>query len=197
MPRATDGGGRVRANMLSGDARFRRSRCAACCRTWWPRSRAIVDKRGTLLGNGVYLTTTLAKALNYARDKPCEGVVLQLKINTGNIKHLVRGDPMRLTWHEHGFDAAHAAADVIRDGSLEEFCVRDPLRIQIVDCVLGNTGAASAIGYRVQRGVLVFEDQNAALIAKATQEVPMRRWRRSCRIKTLKLSGMLASWPQA
>ena len=48
MSRVADGA-RVRAHLLSGCARFRRSRWAACCRTWWPRSRSIDVKRGPRL----------------------------------------------------------------------------------------------------------------------------------------------------
>jgi hypothetical protein len=40
---------------------------------------------GTLLGNGVYYTRDLAKAMNYAKSNPAGGVVLELHVKTGAI----------------------------------------------------------------------------------------------------------------
>ena len=61
---------------------------------------------------------------------------------------LPSNDPMRKTWHEHGFDSAWSPEGV--NGKREEHCVRDPkLRIRIVDVILGNTREGRAAGFAV------------------------------------------------
>ena len=103
---------------------------------------------GTMLGNGVYLTTTLEKALNYAKPKPHSGCVLELKVDLGRCKELAQGDAMMRSWHQHGYDSAHSGDGV--NGVREEHCVRDALRVKVWCVVLGNTGKAMAAGFVVQ-----------------------------------------------
>ena len=117
---------------------------------------------GTMLGNGVYLTTTLGKAMSYTSEPPAGramagtrphgGCVLTLKVDLGKTKEMTRHDPMMRTWHEHGFDSAHSGDGV--NGKMEEHCVRDAERVTIVDVVLGNTGKAESAGYSVLGGRL-------------------------------------------
>jgi len=49
---------------------------------------------GTMLGDGVYLTTTLRKAMTYAEtgNRPHGGAVLKLKVDLGRCKELLSGD---------------------------------------------------------------------------------------------------------
>ena len=118
---------------------------------------------GAALGSGVYITTTLAKALHYAgRDgvhgkqpNPAGGAVLKLKVDLGRC-YIVRSDShhQRIAWAANGYDSAWAAEGVI--GEREENCVRDPARLQIIDVILGNTGEAKRHGYRVKHGRLEF-----------------------------------------
>ena len=132
---------------------------------------------GTKLGDGVYLTTTLRKALFYATGDPARpdtmnphgGVVLELKVNLGKCKELTHRDPMMRTWHKHGYDSAFSPGCPCTpecqqgtrcpraNGVLEEHCVRDPQSIHIVGMVLGNTGAAERAGYAVLGGRLVYD----------------------------------------
>jgi hypothetical protein len=80
---------------------------------------------GALLGKGVYCTKTLEKALQYAKAKP--GIIFELEIDLGNCKTLKTGDPMMMTWQQHGFDSAWAPGGANHSG-LEENCVRGPRR---------------------------------------------------------------------
>jgi len=125
----------------------------------------------TMLGDGVYLTTTLGKAMSYtseppagrspAGSRPHGGCVLTLKVDLGKTKELKDHDPMMCTWHRNGFDSAHSGDGV--NGQMEEHCVRDVSRVTVVDVVLGNTGAANRAGYSVRGGTLSF---NAQMIQK-------------------------------
>lgn len=110
---------------------------------------------GACLGDGMYVTTTLEKALNYAKPKEHAGAVLRLRVDLGKCYDVThREDPYRKTWHEHGYDSAYARVGVI--GEREENCVRDPARrVKIVDVLLGHTGEAKSAGYAVENGRLV------------------------------------------
>jgi hypothetical protein len=110
---------------------------------------------GRMLGDGVYLTTTLEKALNYAKVKPHGGCVLELKVDLGRCKELARRDPMMQTWHQHSYDSAHSGDGI--NGEREEHCVRDPSRVTVVDVVLNNTGKAAKAGYVVRGGKLLLD----------------------------------------
>jgi hypothetical protein len=113
---------------------------------------------GAMLGPGVYITTTLAKALNYAKGNagslnPAAGGVFQLEVDLGRcytVRSNTRGE--RKGWASQGYDSAWAAAGII--GEMEENCVRDPARIRIRNVVLGNTGEAERLGYVVRDGRL-------------------------------------------
>jgi hypothetical protein len=55
------------------------------------------------LGHGVYVTRNLAKAVFYGP------VVLVLRVRLGTTRTITgQKDPMRTTWHEHGYDSAYA-----------------------------------------------------------------------------------------
>jgi len=106
---------------------------------------------GSVLGDGVYLTTTLQKAMTYATTdhRPHGGVVLVLKVDLGRCKELRSRDSMMRTWHQHGYDSAHSGDDVCMPGAMEELCVRDTSRVHVVDVVVANTGRAGRAGYTV------------------------------------------------
>lgn len=110
---------------------------------------------GAALGPGVYITTTLEKALNYAKANPCQGAVLQLEVHLGRC-YEVKDDSLaeRKAWQERGYDSAWAKEGVI--GEREENCVVDPTRVKITNVFLGKTGEAQAAGYTVEDGKLVY-----------------------------------------
>lgn len=108
---------------------------------------------GAMLGNGVYVTTTLEKALNYAKVKPGGGAVLKLKADLGRCYQVKTDDPHMKDWHTAGYDSAWSPAG--RNGVREENCIRNPSRIKLVDVILGNTWQAKQSGYKVVDGQLV------------------------------------------
>ena len=114
---------------------------------------------GTMLGPGVYVTTTLQKAMRYAEDKPHGGVVLKLRVDLGNCRAIVRGDALRTTWQQAGYDSAWAARGVLRPDSLGENCVFESKRIAITDVIALETRQLQVGGFSVvrqgARGVLV------------------------------------------
>ena len=108
---------------------------------------------GAALGPGVYITTTLQKALNYAKPNPAAGGVFQLQVYLDKCYQVASNDQGERTgWVAKGFDSAWASAGVI--GQREENCVRDPNRVRITNVVLGNTGEAAKLGFMVRNGRL-------------------------------------------
>ena len=111
---------------------------------------------GAMLGPGVYITTTLEKALNYAKVKDHSGVIFKLKVDLGRC-YAVRSNSHSECkgWASNGYDSAFAAMGII--GQREEHCVRDASRVQIEDVILGHTGQAQQAGYRVKDGHLQYQ----------------------------------------
>lgn len=111
---------------------------------------------GDLLGPGIYCTTTLEKALSYAKRKEAHGVVLELEINLGQCKQLEVNDPMLQTWQDNGFDSAWMPLGANSQG-LEENCIKDPKRIKIVNIFPGHTGKLQAMGLVISNGRLMMK----------------------------------------
>ena len=88
------------------------------------RGKYLLRLHGAALGDGVYITTTLEKAVNYAKGlsrKPnlASGVILKLEVELRCCKKIERkDDPQRQSWYKHGFDSAWAPAGVV--GEREE-----------------------------------------------------------------------------
>ncbi len=135
---------------------------------------------GTMLGDGVYITTTLEKALNYAKPKPQSGCVLQLKVDLGRMYTLKGGtkkppdDPLRKKWFKtpHNYDSCFSPAGYI--GAREEHCVRDAKRVNVVFVTLGHTGHANAACYFVRGNKLILDTAARDKLAaeKAAREKP-------------------------
>jgi hypothetical protein len=115
----------------------------------------IPDGPGGLLGRGVYCTSTLKKATDYLTG-PYGGVILELKIDLGNCKHLVENDPMMKTWQNHDYDSAWAPFSAVNpsDTGKQENCVKDPKRIKVVQVIAGHTGELRRGGYEIMNGKL-------------------------------------------
>ena len=73
---------------------------ALCIQTGGFRTDLAGKNAGTKLGCGTYITTTLEKALSYAKKMPNAGCVFKLKVDLGNCKELSKADPLIKTWHE-------------------------------------------------------------------------------------------------
>ena len=109
---------------------------------------------GGLLGRGVYCTSTLDKAMEYAKG-PHGGIVLELLVDLGNCKQLVKNDPMMTSWQSQ-YDSAWAPFSANNPNAIgkEENCVKDPKRISVVQAIAGNTGLLGRGGYAIMSGKL-------------------------------------------
>jgi len=94
-----------------------------------------------MLGAGVYCSRELQKALRYAPyQKPGPGVVFELRVKPGKVKAIRNiPDPLQEKWHEKGYDTAWVPRGVNPSG-LEEDCVWDPQRVEIVGVAWSNCG---------------------------------------------------------
>jgi hypothetical protein len=97
---------------------------------------------GQMLGAGVYVTTSLKKAMNYAREG---GAVFRLKVDLGRCLKLESDLDMR-SWQGR-FDSAWAPAGLF--GEREENCVRDPRRVRVEDVLLVAPAEAARGHWRV------------------------------------------------
>jgi len=104
---------------------------------------------GNLLGKGVYCTTVLDKATDYAKKKPGCGVVLQLRCQLGLCKKLVANDPMMTTWQNHGYDSAWHPNGA-NQRQLSENCFKDPASITVLGVIAGDTAALLRMGMAVR-----------------------------------------------
>lgn len=91
-----------------------------------------------MLGRGVYLSRDLNKASRYPLNLPeHQRVVIRVRVNVGRVKKIdYQGHPMQKTWHDKGYDTAWCPPNcgMVLSG-LEEDCVWDPNRIQIIDII--------------------------------------------------------------
>eukprot|EP01046_Picozoa_sp_COSAG06_P040486 COSAG06_NODE_4905_length_3870_cov_2.133121_4_plen_341_part_00 len=109
---------------------------------------------GAMLGSGLYVTASLEKALNYAKLMPAKGVIMRLEIDLGRVYTCQPQDPHLKDWSSTGYDSAYSPNGA--NGIREEHCIADPnRRVQILDCVLGNTRKAQSAGYDVEQGQVI------------------------------------------
>ncbi len=91
-----------------------------------------------MLGRGVYLSRDLEKASRYPIDHPeSDKVVIKVVVNVGKVIAINRqGHPCQKTWHDCGYDTAWVppGCGMVKSG-LEENCVWDPNRIEIINVI--------------------------------------------------------------
>lgn len=91
-----------------------------------------------MLGQGVYISRDMKKAQRYPLNKAAKDkVVLILNVDVGKVKKIDQDNhPMQKSWHSQGYDTAwvppNCGMKSVPSG-LEEDCVWDPLRIQVID----------------------------------------------------------------
>ncbi|KAL4608663.1 hypothetical protein GN956_G24797 [Arapaima gigas] len=94
-----------------------------------------------MLGPGVYVSRNQKKAERYPlKASYNDRVVLKVNVNAGRIKRIDKDNhPMQKTWHNQGYDTAwvppNCGMKAVPSG-LEEDCVWDPNRVEVVDVVL-------------------------------------------------------------
>ncbi|XP_032905420.1 uncharacterized protein LOC116991159 [Amblyraja radiata] len=94
------------------------------------------QSKGGMLGPGVYVSRDVQKASRYPLDiDPSQKIVLKLRVNVGKVKMIDnQGHPLRMTWHDHGYDTAWCPPNCgMVPSGLEEDCVWDPKRIKVID----------------------------------------------------------------
>eukprot|EP00066_Takifugu_rubripes_P025116 XP_011614382.1 PREDICTED: uncharacterized protein LOC101080231 [Takifugu rubripes] len=99
-----------------------------------------------LLGEGVYVTRDVLKACNYPRNSALsDRVVLKLRVRLGKCKEIRDDkDPLLTTWSKNGFDSAWVPPDAKMasvPSGLQENCVFDPRRVEVVGIARAHTSA--------------------------------------------------------
>ncbi|AWP06897.1 Hypothetical protein SMAX5B_010848 [Scophthalmus maximus] len=90
-----------------------------------------------MLGKGVYVSRDKKKAERYPlQSSPSDRVALELRVHVGRVKRIdTDNHPMQYTWSTQGFDTAwvppNCGMKAVPSG-LEEDCVFDPKRVQVV-----------------------------------------------------------------
>uniref|UniRef100_A0A1A7XP22 PARP catalytic domain-containing protein n=2 Tax=Iconisemion striatum TaxID=60296 RepID=A0A1A7XP22_9TELE len=91
-----------------------------------------------MLGPGVYLSRDLQKASRYPINHPeWDRVVIKVMVNVGRVIVINRQHhPFQKTWSYQGYDTAWVPPNcgMVKSG-LEENCVWDPRRIQIIQLI--------------------------------------------------------------
>ena len=127
-----------------------------------------------MLGKGVYVTTAVHKAMNYAEPKKYKGVIFTLKVaNLGECKKMKKGDPMLQKRHQNNFDSAYSAAGV--NGQREENCIWDPKRIQIVSVNPVDARLAHNAGYCIKEDGKLCRDGRGGGRGWGSPSPPARR----------------------
>lgn len=110
-----------------------------------------IASTGGRFGAGVYVSASVGKAAMYASRRSSRGgVVLQVAVDVndadiadvlgGTCHHQIRGNALCVRYRK-GSDQ-------------QEVCVRDPAKVSVVQCFLGNVEAASEAGYIIADGQL-------------------------------------------
>lgn len=90
-----------------------------------------------MLGKGVYVSRDRKKAAHYPLNSQiADRVVLELRVRPGRVKRIdTDNHPMQYTWSAHGYNTAwvppKCGMKSVPSG-LEEDCVFDPKRVQVV-----------------------------------------------------------------
>uniref|UniRef100_A0A672JKE8 Grass carp reovirus (GCRV)-induced gene 2p n=1 Tax=Salarias fasciatus TaxID=181472 RepID=A0A672JKE8_SALFA len=96
-----------------------------------------------MLGKGVYVSRDRKKAQRYPLNaRNSDRVVLELRVRVGRVKRIDKDDhPLQYTWNAKGYDTAwvppNCGMKAVPSG-LEEDCVFDPKRVQVVGVVQSN-----------------------------------------------------------
>ncbi|GAA6069215.1 grass carp reovirus (GCRV)-induced gene 2e [Tachysurus ichikawai] len=93
-----------------------------------------------------HLSQDLNKASRYPLELPeHQRVVIRVRVNVGRvIKIDYQGHQLQKTWHNRGYDTAWCppGCGMVRSG-LEEDCVWDPSRIEIIDVICPRSTAGA------------------------------------------------------
>ncbi|TSL82599.1 hypothetical protein Baya_6698 [Bagarius yarrelli] len=89
-----------------------------------------------MLGPGVYLSRSVEKVRRYPLDaQPGERLaILEVRVEVGLVIRIdYQGHPLQKIWHQHGYSTAWVPPNCLMvDSNLEENCVWDPARIEVL-----------------------------------------------------------------
>ncbi|XP_024118407.1 uncharacterized protein LOC112139807 [Oryzias melastigma] len=91
-----------------------------------------------MLGPGVYLSRDLEKARRYPIDHPDEDrVIIKVKVNVGRVIVIkYQNHHLQQTWSSNGYDSAWVPPNCgMVNSGLEENCIWDPSRIQVIEII--------------------------------------------------------------
>jgi len=147
---------------------------------------------GNLLGKGIYCTTVLEKATEYAKTKLGCGVVMVLRCHLGRCKTLAANDPMMKSWQTHGYDSAWCPMGA-NQHMLSENCVKDPANITVLGVIAGDTAALLRMGMavRVSDGRLVIVGDEDGGVSAGTANLKRKRDGDTDDVEFL---GLLRAW---
>uniref|UniRef100_A0A672JNA7 Grass carp reovirus (GCRV)-induced gene 2p n=1 Tax=Salarias fasciatus TaxID=181472 RepID=A0A672JNA7_SALFA len=103
-----------------------------------------------MLGKGVYVSRDRKKAQRYPLNaRNSDRVVLELRVRVGRVKRIDKDDhPLQYTWNAKGYDTAwvppNCGMKAVPSG-LEEDCVFDPKRVQVVGVVQADSSVLSEL----------------------------------------------------
>ncbi|XP_074526854.1 uncharacterized protein LOC141790704 [Halichoeres trimaculatus] len=96
-------------------------------------SSGFKQSAGGTLGQGVYVSRDINKASGYPMFSFTGNVVLKLRVRVGKVKRIdLTNRQFQLTWHSDGYDTAWLPPNSGFGSGLEEDCVFDPKRIQVI-----------------------------------------------------------------
>lgn len=106
------------------------------------QAKGFYQSTGGMLGRGVYLSRDLEKASRYPLNHPeSDRVVIKVVADVGKVIAInYQGHPRQTTWHDPRYGEVYDTAWVppgcgmVKSG-LEEDCVWDPNRVQIIDII--------------------------------------------------------------
>ncbi|XP_030264090.1 uncharacterized protein LOC115575854 isoform X5 [Sparus aurata] len=91
-----------------------------------------------MLGRGVYLSRDLKKASRYPIKHPeSDKAVVKVSVDVGRVIAIrYQNHPYQKTWHDRGYDTAWVPPNcgMVKSG-LEEDCVWDPKRIEVINII--------------------------------------------------------------
>ncbi|XP_078721219.1 uncharacterized protein LOC144937684 [Lampetra fluviatilis] len=116
-------------------------------------SEGFRQSTGGMLGRGVYVSRNIDKARRYPLNTEDHlKVILKLEVDVGKVKKIdSQGHPLRLTWHDEGYDTAWVPAGCgMVISHLEEDCVWDPERVKVIGIEEAPVGQIATLREKIR-----------------------------------------------
>eukprot|EP01045_Picozoa_sp_COSAG04_P013567 COSAG04_NODE_968_length_9110_cov_6.799911_5_plen_1619_part_00 len=122
---------------------------------------------GGMMGKGVYMANAIRKTEGYMKSKGLAhgGVLLKLKVDLGRCKRVTSSGS---SWIAEGYDSVWWD----KGSNMNENCVKDPSKIEIIDAFLGHAAKAQEAGYFVENGKVVQKAPKAGWVMAGAELAP-------------------------